>query len=1009
MTFPFRSRTMSLLTLGLVAAAPLAAQESTGQVVGTIRSKAGAPMPGVQVRLTSPALQGARVVVTDDKGAYRAPLLPPGSYSLVALKDGFLSQGGRLDLNLGQVVRLDLTMAPQETASTTVEVISSASNVDKTEVKAATNITSEFMDTMPRFTRGLDTAALLAPGIATRGPGQGEANKDIIIRGGTAVGNRFLLNGTDIADNVFAQSNGRSYYVDDSIQEIQVIQSPVNARFGNFTGGVINAITKSGGNEFTGIIRGNFNKTSWQAQAPRGTRPSLIPANGGTGATEDTMTSNYTVQLGGPIIKDRLWFSGSTKQNPTSVVTATYANPSSLTTYYTGLPAYTLPTMGQSYSRVSSLQFYEGKLTWAINSDHTLEVGQTRSVTTGTNQLTGNSFDPDTLYDRQDINEYKTIGYRGLLTQNMTIEARYAKKADTIVAGGDLNRPFPQRIDALYGNGVYYRFNNATFSKLKPDQRDATTYTVNLSWFPPQTSFGTHVIEAGLERVISEFSSANDQSPTNTRIFVGGRLANGNYEVQSIADDPDQAVAIQLYLSSAGFAKTTTQSFYLNDTATFSDHLQLMLGVRFDSSKAADTFGAQTISSSKWSPRLQLTYDPRGDQTWVARASYATYVGKLHDGLTSKFTFAGNPLSELYGYRTTNLNATYAQVVDLNNWDLTPNGFLGATGSTGTLVNPNLKAPSVDEISVGIRRNYKDGSFLNLSYNKRTYKDPFDDFLYIGDELQQNSFVTPGVVLSNPVTRWDNNPHERRDYSSVELEFLQVMTPRWSFGGNYTSSSLKGNGEGGDNSAVSRSVASLGDPLGNYESVHALRGRDQSYYAPYGYLASDTKHRGKLYLNYVNQDSKGAMFSSSLLLNYTGGGVYDISATNLFEAQTDAAAAGSPNVNAYPTTYTRYWGRGLGRFNDVYSVDLKLAVQIPLFRKVRYFTELTITNLFNHQLLQTFSTATTGTAQATNSPKGGYYTAPWGSNLANRTGWGTYGNADYLNARVVTLSTGFKW
>jgi len=125
--------------------------------------------------------------------------------------------------------------------------------------------------------------------------------------------------------------------------------------------------------------------------------------------------------------------------------------------------------------------------------------------------------------------------------------------------------------------------------------------------------------------------------------------------------------------------------------------------------------------------------------------------------------------------------------------------------------------------------------------------------------------------------------------------------------------------------------------------------------------------------------------------------------------RTYAAAAGSPNVNTYPTTYTRFWGRGIGRFNDVYSVDLKLAVQVPLFRKVRYFTEITITNLFNHQLLQNFSTATTGTAQATNSAKGGYYAAPWGSNLANRTGWGTYGNADYINARIVTLSTGFKW
>jgi hypothetical protein len=58
---------------------------------------------------------------------------------------------------------------------------------------------------------------------------------------------------------------------------------------------------------------------------------------------------------------------------------------------------------------------------------------------------------------------------------------------------------------------------------------------------------------------------------------------------------------------------------------------------------------------------------------------------------------------------------------------------------------------------------------------------------------------------------------------------------------------------------------------------------------------------------------------------------------------------------------------------------------------------------------QSFSTATTGTAQVTNSAKSGYYAAPWTANLANRNGWGTYGNADYIPARAVTLSTGFKW
>lgn len=117
--------------------------------------------------------------------------------------------------------------------------------------------------------------ARTSPGVTT---GVGDR---IQIRGAMTHQNRFLLNGTDIADNLTGGASGEEYYVEDNIQEIQVIQSPVNARYGNFSGGVINAVTKSGGNTFTGIVRGTFYRTSWSAQAPRGDQPNTAPANAG--------------------------------------------------------------------------------------------------------------------------------------------------------------------------------------------------------------------------------------------------------------------------------------------------------------------------------------------------------------------------------------------------------------------------------------------------------------------------------------------------------------------------------------------------------------------------------------------------------------------------------------------------------------------------------------------------------------------------------------------------------
>jgi len=254
----FQIRPITLLALSVIAA-PMVAQESTGQIVGSIRTKAGEPVVGAEIRLNSTALQGTRVVVTDAKGAFRAPLLPPGAYRITVVKEGYLAPRATADVGLGSIVRQDIIVGKAaESTGAVVEVIAAAAAIDKTDVKASTNITTEMMDVLPRTTRGMDTVALLSPGVTTNSAAGGR----ITMRGGQTTGNRFLLNGTDVADNVFGDTSGRNFYVDDSIGETQVIQSPVSARYGNFTGGIINAITKSGSNEFTGVLRANVNRNS---------------------------------------------------------------------------------------------------------------------------------------------------------------------------------------------------------------------------------------------------------------------------------------------------------------------------------------------------------------------------------------------------------------------------------------------------------------------------------------------------------------------------------------------------------------------------------------------------------------------------------------------------------------------------------------------------------------------------------------------------------------------------
>ncbi len=1008
------NRNLTFLALALAVTPALVAQESTGSVVGFVKTKGGEAVAGAEVRLTSPSLQGTRTVITDAKGAFRAPLLPPGTYRVVVMKEGFSAPRVELEIGLGQVVRSEITVS-SSAAQAVVEVVANSGAVDKTDVKTSTNVSSELMDLLPRVTRGMNDAALLSPGVAV---GVGSR---VQIRGGVTTQNRYLLNGTDIADNVFGDTTGRGYYVDDSIQEMQVIQSPVHARYGNFTGGVINAITKSGGNDFTGVVRGVFSRASWSAQSPLGMRPNTKPSNAGTLAGEDVLNRNYTLNLGGPIIKDMLWFSLSTKLDPATITPQTFNNVTSLTTgdgsgsaSFGGNGPVTWNgntyVPGGAFLRSDKNTFYELKLTYAINPSHTLELAGNKNKTEQVNRFYVASFDPDTLVPQTNENDYLTLAYRGIIGNNITLEARYAKKHQVLSAGGDPTKGDPIR--ARYSNGSFYIFQNGIFDKTDGgDNRDIKTYIANIQWFSPETALGMHTVDLGFEILQQDRQAANAQSPTGRQILVWGRNLDGTYRVSGpVSSTAATNNYILLYDVDKGTAKGDFQSFYVNDLWAVNSKFQAMFGVRYDKVTSKDTLGSTTVSSSQMSPRLQMTYDLRGDQAWLFRGSFARYVGKLNDSYTNRFTRAGNPISEAFYWGAgASTNATGAQLGTLSNWNVTGAGLRSYSGPLNRFGDPNTKAPYTDEYSFNLKHGMKDGSFVSFTYTKRIGRNFFNDFFSIGDEAVVPLRYVPGVSVATISERWANDSSMVRDYKSLEFEFLSRLNTRWSLGGNYTYAILKGNGEGseGSNPPVS------GDVIGDFSGVHDKFSRGTEYYAPYGYLTGDQAHRANIYLSYMDRSKAGASLYGSLMLNYRGGGTYSLTRGTRFEVPEEALA--NPNALAsYGAwgSYTRYFGpRGIGRFNDTFNFDLKLGWEIPLWKTARFFTEFTVFNVFNHWQLASYSTSgNSGTSLYATSPLAGYSAvALTKASNGDLSGFGTYGSGDYVGGRSVQISTGFKW
>jgi len=325
---------LALLALSLSARAQ---GVQTGTITGIVQSSDGLSLPGVTVTATSPSLQGQRTAVTDVNGVYFIKGLPAGTYSVNFDVASFQpTHSDNVVLVLGGFAEVNQTMmvaGRTETVNVTAEAPSALASV--TVSKA---FTKQEVDALPVGRRPQDIAEL-APGLTNNTPNAGQ----VTIGGSTAFDNVFMLNGVDINDNLFGTPNG--LYTEEAIQETNVLTGGISAEWGRFAGGVINIVTKSGGNNFSGGFRENFSNPKWIDETPRERTNNIVHQN--------VLSKYYEGTLGGPIKLDRLWFfsAGRYQRDPTPN---------------------TFVQTGGAYTRVDTVKRGEIKLTGTLAPNQTL-------------------------------------------------------------------------------------------------------------------------------------------------------------------------------------------------------------------------------------------------------------------------------------------------------------------------------------------------------------------------------------------------------------------------------------------------------------------------------------------------------------------------------------------------------------------------------------------------------------------------------------------------------------
>ncbi len=317
-----------LCLFALLWAMPAVAQEQTGSIEGTVKDSSGAVLPGVTVEARSPGVVGVNTATTDAQGVYRFPALPPGAYTISASLQGFNPQKISANLSLGQLLKVEITMSVGGVAET-VQVTGEAPLIDTKQNAAFATVTKEMIDRIPKGRDFTDVIAV-APGANNETKSGG-----IQVDGASGSENRFIIDGMDTTSLQNGVS-GKTMLVD-FIQEVQVKSSGYNAEFGGATGGVVSALTKSGSNQMRGSLgiyeqnrrfEGDVAARAGRAYSPwNGTDGKPAPQGCGAGQTRagNSCVANPALQIdaivpwqyyspvadiGGPIIKDKLWYYG---------------------------------------------------------------------------------------------------------------------------------------------------------------------------------------------------------------------------------------------------------------------------------------------------------------------------------------------------------------------------------------------------------------------------------------------------------------------------------------------------------------------------------------------------------------------------------------------------------------------------------------------------------------------------------------------------------------------------
>lgn len=853
------------LGASLSTMAPMAiAQSSTGSVAGRATG-------GDQVSVTRASTGLTRTATVDSDGTYRLGQLPVGEYTLQATRNGqLIGEPIAVSVGLGGTTTVNLGSEGGIANLGAVTVVGQrvVNRVDVYSTESATNITREDWARLP-VEQSLSSVALLAPGVVS-----GNSSFGGISFGGSSVAeNSVFINGLNVTDFYRRQSFSAAPFA--FFREYQVKTGGYSVEFGRATGGVINAVSRSGGNEFESGIEFTFEPAAWKASADDHYYDAVNSDGEAVSsvyrASRDRSSfAKANVWGSGPIIKDRLFLFAMYEQRDSN---AKYSS-----------------TGGSGWFRDDSADgFWGAKMDWRITDDHLLELLAFSDETDVDTSSYGYDWDSGEVGEAIGTStttsggESGSLTYTGYFGQNFIAKAMYGINQSQSFTRSPADAACEQIFFADSYQDIYESMGSPTLGchptsgTIVAHEDEREVGRLDFEW-----SVGDHQFRFGIDHELmttdrtSFYPGGSGMRYTAYSMAPGTVLDNGT----PVPAGVDEVLMARRRVD-GGVFETEASAYYIEDNWSVTPNLLLNLGVRVDGFDNKTAAGGSFIKMDDLvSPRLGFSWNVRGDGTSKVFGSLGRYYLPVTNNIN--YTFAGGLTDErtfyaLDGWReATNpvTGASYMEPIIGEQIGPVDTSYNVAVGDLRQSVDRDLDAVYQDELILGYQAMLSPAWSWGVNATYRRMKNALDDVRINHTPCGPVGFnlwpiANPGKAL----TIWGDSSigcdtegwitidtskdgyvkrgsgevvgyfEPKRTYQSVEFQIDRAWDDKWAFNASYIWSKLDGNHEGPVNSDTN-----YGDTGMVQHWDHPANNQD------YGPLFNDRRHQVKLRGSYALND-----------------------------------------------------------------------------------------------------------------------------------------------------------